>query len=115
MYDRLGGLCLGSWDYFCNRLPDKMAAVTLRLPSLVSSILGVKRSIPLEAETFDEVVAQIKSDWPELAVHLFDESGDFREHVLCFLNESNSRSLGASNRSLRDGDEITILQAVSGG
>jgi len=92
-----------------------MAAVTLRLPSLLSSMLAVKRSIPLEVGTLDELVALLKSDWPALAVHLFDESGDFREHVLCFLNESNSRGLDASNRSLRDGDVITILQAVSGG
>jgi molybdopterin converting factor small subunit len=48
-------------------------------------------------------------------VHLCDESGRFRQHVLCFLNDINTRWLEEKSPSLQDGDCITILQAVSGG
>ena len=48
-------------------------------------------------------------------MHLCDESGRFRKHVLCFVNDVNTRWLDADNPSLHDGDCITILQAVSGG
>jgi molybdopterin converting factor small subunit len=52
---------------------------------------------------------------PALRVHLCDESGKFRPHVLCFLNEVNTRWLDGADPRLQQGDRITILQAVSGG
>ncbi|MGH9196080.1 MAG: MoaD/ThiS family protein [Acidimicrobiia bacterium] len=46
---------------------------------------------------------------------MYDESGTFRPHVLCFLNDVNTRWLDNANPPLQEGDRITILQAVSGG
>ena len=51
----------------------------------------------------------------QLAVHLFDEGGGFRTHVLCFHNDTNTRWLESLDVLLQDGDRITFLQAVSGG
>ncbi len=48
-------------------------------------------------------------------MHLFDETGDFRQHVLCFHNRTNTRWLPPAGVALEAGDTITILQAVSGG
>jgi molybdopterin converting factor small subunit len=71
--------------------------------------------IVVEGETLDEALEDAYERLPALRVHLCDESGNFRPHVLCFLNDVNSRWLQRSERRLRDGDRITILQAVSGG
>ena len=62
-------------------------------------------------EALEDAYAQL----PGLRVHLCDESGRFRKHVLCFVNDVNTRWLDGDNPSLHDGDCITILQAVSGG
>ena len=48
-------------------------------------------------------------------MHLFDETGGFRQHVLCFHNETNLRWLESDEVPVADGDRLTVLQAVSGG
>ena len=49
---------------------------------------------------------------PELRVHLFDETGDIRQHVSCFHNGAMVADRGVA---MAEGDELVILQAVSGG
>jgi len=92
-----------------------MANVRVRFPSLLASLLKLPKSIEVSGETLGDALEELCRHRPSLAVHLFDESGEFREHVLCFVNETNSRESEASKLVLRDGDTITILQAVSGG
>lgn len=92
-----------------------MASISIRLPSLLTSLLGVPGSVNVSADTLQEAVDSLCENWPSLRVHLFDESGLLREHVLCFLNDTNTSGVEASNIALRDGDAITFLQAVSGG
>jgi molybdopterin synthase sulfur carrier subunit len=91
-----------------------MARVTVELPSLLRNVLS-QSSIAVEGDTLDEALDDAYSRVPGLRVHLCDESGRFRPHVLCFLNDTNTRWLNGANPPLRDGDCITILQAVSGG
>ena len=92
-----------------------MATVSLYLPSLLTSLLKVPKSSTISGSTLEDALADLCNMSPALGIHLFDESGAFREHVLCFVNETNSRDIDASKHVLRDGDVITILQAVSGG
>lgn len=92
-----------------------MAKVTVQLPGLLTQTLGPERTFELEADTLPAALKAIAAERPELALHLFDESGDFREHVLCFWNETNTRWLDDMNQPLSDGDTLLFMQAVSGG
>jgi len=78
-------------------------------------MLGGRRELPLEAETLGAAFASIKAELPGLAVHLFDESGGLREHVNVFHRGRSSRWDDPDAIALADGDEILVLQAVSGG
>jgi molybdopterin synthase sulfur carrier subunit len=91
-----------------------MARVTLELPSLLRDVL-TEGSLSVEGNTLAEALEDAYVQLPGLRVHLCDESGRFRKHVLCFLNDVNTRWLETANPDLHDGDCITILQAVSGG
>ncbi len=91
-----------------------MARVTIELPSVLEDVVG-ERSIALEAETLAAALEAMTRDHPRLRVHLFDESGAFRPHVLCFHNQTNIRWLASLAVPLAEGDTIRILQAVSGG
>jgi sulfur-carrier protein len=91
-----------------------VARVTLELPSLLRDVLP-EGSISLEGSTVHEALEDAYRKLPTLRVHLYDESGQFRQHVLCFLNDVNTRWLDSAGQKLKDGDCITILQAVSGG
>jgi len=92
-----------------------MATVSVRMPSLLTSLLGIPKTVQVSGDSLQQAIEDLCGRWPSLAVHLFDESGAFREHVLCFVNDTNTRDVGASEYFLGDGDVITILQAVSGG
>lgn len=91
-----------------------MPRVTLEFPSLLQSVLGVEE-VSVEGDTLAEALESAYTKLPVLRGHLCDESGAFRPHVLCFLNDVNSRWLDVASQQLREGDRITILQAVSGG
>lgn len=92
-----------------------MPRVTVELPSLLGSVLGGMRALTAEGDTLRKALENAFEQVPALRAHLCDESGKFRPHVLCFLNEVNTRWLYHLDQPLAEGDCITILQAVSGG
>ncbi len=92
-----------------------MASVTIRIPSLLASLVRGESAFSVEASTIREALDEALRRHPELRLHLFDESGRFRQHVLCFHNQTDTRWLPDLGAAAADGDEITILQAVSGG
>jgi molybdopterin converting factor small subunit len=92
-----------------------MPRATLELPSLLRSVLGDRGEIAVASDTLQGALEDAYRQVPGLRVHLCDESGRFRPHVLCFHNEVNTRWLDSLQVPLQDGDRILILQAVSGG
>ncbi len=92
-----------------------MPRVTVDLPSMLSRITGAPAAVSVEASTLRSALDAVVEQHPALASHLFDEQGVFREHVLCFHNQTNTRWLPSPDVAMSDGDTVTILQAVSGG
>lgn len=92
-----------------------MPVVTIELPSLLRNVLDGQPTLSVEAATLSEAFDAIRSTHPQLAVHLFDEGGGLRQHVLCFHNDENTRWLDDHAVDLAEGDRLTIIQAVSGG
>jgi len=92
-----------------------MPRVTIDVPSLLAGVIAGPSTLTVEAATLGQALERAFAQAPTLRGHLYDESGKLRPHVLCFLNEVNSRWLEDPDRPLQDGDRITILQAVSGG
>jgi sulfur-carrier protein len=91
-----------------------MARATVELPSLLRDVLH-KDVLTVEGDTLDDALEHAYEQLPGLRVHVCDETGKLRQHVLCFLNEANTRGLDPVKQRIHDGDTITILQAVSGG
>ena len=91
-----------------------MARATVELPSLLRDVLH-KDVLRVEGQTLEDALEDAYAQLPGLRVHVCDETGKLRQHVLCFLNEANTRGLDIGKQPINDGDTITILQAVSGG
>ena len=91
-----------------------MARVTVTLPRLLEPAVGPTRRVEFEAESVGEAIDLLMQRHPTLRVHLFDELGDLRQHVLCFLDGSQTRLVDRSV-SITERAEFTFLQAVSGG
>jgi molybdopterin converting factor small subunit len=82
---------------------------------MLTSFTGGKRRFSVDAETVAGAFAAAAKIYPMLRAHIFDEAGGVREHVQIFVNATDSRQLPSLNEPVSDGDEIIILQAISGG
>lgn len=91
-----------------------MARVTVTLPRLLEPAVGPTRRVELEAESVGEAIDLLMQRHPTLRVHLFDEQGSLRQHVLCFLDGSQTRLVDRSV-PITEPAQFTFLQAVSGG
>ena len=91
-----------------------MASVTLVLPGMLRDVVGAT-TLRLRAATLAEALEEAYRREPTLRHHLCGADGSFRPHVLCFHNDENTRDLGTLDVPLRDGDRISIVQAISGG
>lgn len=89
-----------------------MVTVTATIPRMLAELVGGSRSFELDAATLTEGLEALFSRHPELKIHLLDERGRLRRHVLLFHNDT---SIDTTDAPLADGDTLTILQAVSGG
>jgi len=92
-----------------------LARVRVEIPSVLAQVVEGRRSVEVEGATLSEAIAALVRLHPALGIHLFDESGRFRQHVLCFHNRTSTRWMEHLDVPVADGDTITILQAVSGG
>ena len=92
-----------------------MAEVTVSIPGLLSAITGGPRATPVEAATVGGALDALFEEYPELRVHVTDESGGIRPHVSCWHGDRRIRGLDGLDREVAEGDEVIVLQAVSGG
>ncbi|MCB1096007.1 MAG: MoaD/ThiS family protein [Verrucomicrobiales bacterium] len=98
-----------------DHLQSESVRVDIALPSLLQSHADGQSCIPVMASTLQGCFDALFAKHPLLQRHLFTESGQQRPHVLFFHNEDNTRWLDSLNIPVREGDTLTILQAVSGG
>lgn len=85
----------------------------VKLPRILEPVVGDAREIFAEGTTVGEAIDSLLESHPGLRVHLFDESGSLRPHVLCFVNGEASRL--TEDMEIEEDGSIAFLQAVSGG
>jgi len=57
----------------------------------------------------------VRDAYPALYRAVCDETGEIRRHVNVFINNDNVKGLRGLDTALSEGDEISIIHAVSGG
>ena len=89
-----------------------MAAVRIRIASLLHSYTGGCNVIDVEARTVGEAIAALDRRFPGLAFRVIDEQGQIRPHINIFVGEERVRDLASV---ITTGTEIYIVGALSGG
>jgi molybdopterin converting factor small subunit len=92
-----------------------MSGVNVRLPAMLSQVVGGERVYAVEGASLKEALDDLVRRRPGLAVHLFDDAGALRRHIRCFCNGSVLRGDEGLAQPLRAGDTVTLLNSVSGG
>ncbi len=92
-----------------------MAAVTVRLPTVLAEMVAGQQRFEVTGDTIGEALRDLVRQRPGLAVHFFDDRGAVRRYILCFHNSEYVRGRGGLELPVLPGDVITILNSVAGG
>ncbi len=76
---------------------------------------GGAREVSVDAATLREALDGLVRAHPSLAERLRDERGALRAHLSLFVNEDDVRFIGGEDATLRDGDIVHVIPALSGG
>jgi proteasome lid subunit RPN8/RPN11/molybdopterin converting factor small subunit len=90
-------------------------AVRVRLPAVFRAAAGGRAEVRVEGATVGEALAALCRAHPELTARLLGPDGGPRRYVSVFVNDEDARQLGGVGAALADGDELTIVPAISGG
>jgi sulfur-carrier protein len=86
--------------------------VKVRIPTPLRSYTDQQTVVEADGATVAELLADLDQRHPGIRFRMVDEQGRLRQHMKVFVNEDSVRDLGTP---ISDDDEITIMQALSGG
>ena len=86
--------------------------MNVRIPTPLRSYTHDVATVAASGTTVAEVIADLDGQFPGLGFRVVDEQGRLRPHMRIFVNEEVVRDLSFA---VRDADELTLMQALSGG
>lgn len=92
--------------------------VHLRVPAALREPAGGRATFALDLggrATVADLLDAIGTAHPALERRVRDEQGALRTHVNLFIGDENVRALDGLDTELGNGDEVSILAAISGG
>jgi len=81
------------------------------IPSALRSYTGAGE-VSAQGATLAEMLADLDRQFPGIRFRIIDEQDSIRRHIRFFVNGEQSFDLALP---LKEGDEIYIVQALSGG
>lgn len=92
-----------------------MVRVDVRMPGLLARFTAGERRVAVDAGTVRGAVESLARDHPDLQPHLFDDRGDLRAHLQVLHGGRPVGWTESDEEPVAAGDEVVVLQAVSGG
>ena len=92
-------------------------AVTVVIPGALRELAGNRHEVRLEnaAGSLSTALARLWTECPGIRDRVITERGHVRTHVNIFVDGENMKDVGGLNAPVRDGAEIFLVPAVSGG
>lgn len=82
------------------------------IPTPLRSYTGNEKWVEADGATIAHLLADLDERHPGMRFRVVDEQGRLRTHMKIFVNQESVRDL---TTSLTGVDEVTIMQALSGG
>jgi len=89
--------------------------VTIHVPGQLRPYCSGEAELAISAHTVRAVLQTLERSQAALYRNICDETGAVRRHLNIFVNTDNVRDLDGIETTLKAGDLVTILPAVSGG
>jgi molybdopterin converting factor small subunit len=90
-------------------------AVRVQFPPVLRVTTNGQRELTSSGRTIREALDECARQFPALKLHLFDEAGRVRRHILCIHNDSVVRAPEMAEHQIQPGDEIILANAFAGG
>ena len=84
----------------------------VRIPTPLRSYTGGAAAVEAAGATVDAVLHDLDRAFPGLRFRVVDEQDRLRPHMKIFVNDEATRDLGLP---VAPSDELTLMQALSGG
>ncbi len=91
------------------------AAITIYLPEPLRTYAGGIVELAVSAGTVRAMLEELERTQSVLYRNVCDETGAVRRHLNIFVNADNVRDRDGLATTLKPGDVVTIVPAVSGG
>jgi molybdopterin converting factor small subunit len=86
--------------------------VKVRIPTPLRSYTAQSSVVEIEAHDLAGVFDELDRRYPGIRFRVIDEQGNVRKHMKVFVNDESVRELATG---VAPTDEVTIMQALSGG
>jgi molybdopterin converting factor small subunit len=86
--------------------------VKVRIPTPLRSYTNQEKWVESDGATVADLLAHLDAQFPGIRFRVVDEQGRLRQHMKIFVNQDAVRDL---TTPVTDADEVTIMQALSGG
>ena len=84
----------------------------VRIPTPLRSYTEQQSVVDGSGATVDEVLRDLDARYPGMRFRMVDEQNNVRKHMKIWVNQDACRDLSTP---VTDTDELTIMQALSGG
>jgi sulfur-carrier protein len=89
--------------------------VTVRVPTPLRKFAGGARDVQASGGTVGELIENLEQQYPGIKERLCEEDGVLRRFINVYVNGEDIRYARGVDTTLKDGDEVSIIPAVSGG
>jgi molybdopterin converting factor small subunit len=86
--------------------------VKVRIPDPLRSYTNQQKVVDATGETLAAVLSDLDENYPGIRFRMVDEQNRIRKHMKVFVNDEAVRDLATP---IDAHDEVTIMQALSGG
>ncbi len=90
-------------------------ALQVRIPTPLRKFTDGADVIPGSGNTIGEVLNGLCGKYAEFKPRLFKDDGTLNRFINIFVNEEDIRFMDDLKTPVKEGDEISIIQAVAGG
>jgi molybdopterin synthase sulfur carrier subunit len=90
-------------------------AVTVRVPTPLRRVAGGNKDVQADGATVSALIDDLEKRYPGFKDRLCDDDGSLKRFINLYVNGEDIRYADGLDTSLKDGDEVSIIPAVSGG
>lgn len=90
-------------------------SVNVRVPPVFRTMTGGQSQVQVEGTTVGEVLNSLDASHPGFLAKLLGDDGALVRYVNVFVDDDDVRFLQGLDTPVRDGGEVSIMQAVAGG